>query len=356
MVSRIGGDEFTVILEEVAHEDAAKSVAAKIIAAFVDPFQVEGKELFLSSSVGIALYPRDSEDPGVLMTQADFAMYEAKADGRNRYALHSEHMASVVHHRLALENALHYAIERNELTMHYQLRVSAADHTPTGTEALLRWNNPELGSVPPGEFIPVAEHSGQILEIGEWALRTACLQHTAWREEGLQPGLMAVNISAVQFKQGNFVERVARIIEETEMQATALELELTESMLASNPENAVLVMQRLRQLGIGLAIDDFGTGYSSLSYLKRFPASRIKIDRSFVRDIDMNQEDAAIAAAIVALARNLNIDVTAEGIETSGQLAHLSGLACADYQGYFFAKPLAADQIRAALLPRVPAA
>ncbi|WP_053937600.1 putative bifunctional diguanylate cyclase/phosphodiesterase [Amantichitinum ursilacus] len=355
VVSRIGGDEFTVILEDIADTDAARAVAAKIVAAFVTPVVIDEKELFLSSSVGIALYPRDSTDPGMLMTQADFAMYEAKANGRNQYALHSEQMASVVLQRLALENALHHAIERNELSLHYQLRISASDHLPTGTEALLRWQHPEMGQIAPGDFIPVAEHSGMILDIGEWALRRACEQHTEWREAGLAPGIMAVNISAVQFKQGDFVERVLRIVSETRMVAGQLELELTESMLADNPENAAAVMQQLRNHGIGLAIDDFGTGYSSLSYLKRFPASRIKIDRSFVHDIDLNQEDAAIAAAIVALARNLNIDVTAEGVETGAQLAHLAPLACADYQGFYFARPLPADEVRAALLPHTAA-
>ncbi|GGP22679.1 putative bifunctional diguanylate cyclase/phosphodiesterase [Silvimonas iriomotensis] len=349
MVSRIGGDEFTVILEDLGGENAARAVAGKIVAAFLPPFNIEGKELFLSSSVGLALFPKDSADPGDLMKQADFAMYEAKSAGRNRFALHSEHMAQAASQRLVMESALHHAIERSEFYLAYQIRVSALDGTPTGTEALLRWRSPELGEVTPVEFIPVAEHSGQILEIGLWVLRQACRQHSAWRAQGLQPGLMAVNISAVQFRQAGFVDQVAAILDETGMKPHELELELTESMLMANPESAVMVMHALRELGVGLAIDDFGTGYSSLSYLKRFPASRIKIDKSFVRDIDINQEDAAIAAAIVALARSLNIEVTAEGVETDEQLAHLNRLDCADYQGYYFAQPLAAEDIRFAL-------
>ncbi|GGP27125.1 putative bifunctional diguanylate cyclase/phosphodiesterase [Silvimonas amylolytica] len=349
MVSRIGGDEFTVILEELGGENAARAVAGKVVAAFLAPFNIDGKELFLSSSVGLALFPKDSAEPGELMKQADFAMYEAKTGGRNRFALHSEHMAQEANQRLVMETALRHAMERNEFYLAYQIRVSATDGTPTGTEALLRWRSPELGDITPAEFIPVAEHSGQIIEIGRWVLQQACRQHSIWRAQGLQPGLMAVNISVVQFRQAGFVEQVAAILAETGMKAHDLELELTESMLMANPENAVMMMHALRALGVGLAIDDFGTGYSSLSYLKRFPASRIKIDQSFVRDIDINQEDAAIAAAIVALARSLNIEVTAEGIETDEQLAHLNRLDCADYQGYYFAQPLTAEDIRFAL-------
>ncbi|KPC52299.1 Phytochrome-like protein cph2 [Amantichitinum ursilacus] len=349
VVSRIGGDEFTVILEDVVDEQAAKDVAANIVEAFAAPFQVEGKELFLSSSIGVAFYPKDSEDAASLMKHADLAMYEAKSAGRGRFALHSQHTAKAAQSRLEIERGLHHAIDRHEFSVVYQMRISATDGLPTGMEALLRWNHPELGLVPPSEFIPAAEHTGQIVEIGEWVLRQACMQHGSWRAEGMDPGIMAVNISGVQFRQADLVQRIQAILVETGMKASELELELTESMLASNPDTAVTVMKDLRQLGIGLAIDDFGTGYSSLSYLKSFPASRIKIDKSFVRDIDINREDAAIASAIVALAQSLNIEVTAEGVETSGQLAHLSELECTDYQGYFFAKPLAPSEVRKSL-------
>jgi len=340
VVSRIGGDEFTVILEDIEQVQDVATIAAKLVEGFRLPLQVGTAELHCTLSLGIAIAPRDSADIGELMRQADFAMYHAKAEGRNGFQFHSERMGHSARSKLAIEHALRHAIERNEFTLHYQVRVSARSKQPVGMEALLRWHSPELGAVGPCDFIPVAEETGMILPLGAWVLRTACAQHTAWRLEGLQPGVMGINVSARQFRQADFVAQVRDIALEAGVNPAHIELELTESMLMSDPERAATLMGELRALGFGIAIDDFGTGFSSLSHLKRFPATKLKIDRSFVSGIAHNSEDAAIAAAIVALAGTLNIQVTAEGVETEGQRASLDELACNEYQGFLFSHPL----------------
>jgi diguanylate cyclase (GGDEF)-like protein len=349
VVSRIGGDEFTVIVDGIDTVDALQVIASKVVEGFQRPLTVNGAELFVTLSIGIAVAPDDGCDVGELLKRADFAMYQVKADGRNAFQFHSETMSAASRGRLAIERGLRHALERKEFALHYQVRVSAKSGLPVGMEALLRWNSPELGAVPPADFIPVAEETGLILPLGEWVLRTACEQHSQWRGEGFHPGVMAVNVSARQFRQPDFAGQVLRIAGQAGTRPQDIELEVTESMLMHDPEAAAVQMTRLREVGFGIAVDDFGTGYSSLSHLKRFPASRIKIDRYFVRDIDTDPDDAAIATAIVALARSLHIPVTAEGIETPGQLLQLGKLDCSEYQGFLFSQPLPPESMREVL-------
>jgi len=353
-VSRIGGDEFTVIVENVGEVQSLAAIATKLIEAFVRPVLVDGTEVFVTLSIGIAISPLDSSEGDELMRQADFAMYHAKAEGRDAFRFHTERMGEAAQRRLAIERALRHALERQEFTVHYQVRVGAATRQPVGMEALLRWNSPELGPVRPDEFVPIAEDIGIIQSLGAWVLRSACTQHTAWRLEGLQPGMMGVNVSARQFREPDFAATVARIAAQAGIAPEQLELEVTESLLMTDPESASMQMSQLRRSGFGIAIDDFGTGYSSLSHLKHFPATKIKIDRSFVRTIDTDPDDAAIAASIVALAKAVGILVTAEGVETEAQLARLALLECSEYQGYLFSEPLPAQGMADVLRQGIP--
>lgn len=338
-LGRLGGDEFVVLLPRLERAEDAAVVARKLIAALQAPLRVEGHELTVSTSIGIAVYPADGSDVSTLLKHADVAMYCAKDEGRNCYHYFKPEMDVHALERLMLENALRRAIERDELVLHYQPQVAADDGRVVACEALVRWQHPELGLLQPVQFIAVAEESGLIVPLGEWVLETACRQLAAWNAAGLDL-VVAVNISALQFRHGMFFDDVRRILRETGADPARLELELTESALMQPTPEVLSRMQQLRDLGIGLALDDFGTGYSSLSYLKRLPIRRLKLDRSFVKDLPDDAEDVAIAMATLSLARDLGMDVVAEGVEEEVQRQFLAERGCRIMQGYLFSRPL----------------
>jgi len=343
-IARLGGDEFTIIIENLAHADQASFVAQKIQKALADPLVTQGREIFVTASIGITLYPGDAADLDSLLQAADIAMYRAKEEGRNTYAFYAREMNARAVERLKMENLLRYAIERQELLLHYQPKVAVATGKIVGAEALCRWNSRELGRVPPSDFVPLAEKSGLIAPIGEWVLRTACSQSKAWQDEGLPPILMSVNLSPRQLRQKDLVEMVAAVLDDARLPAHLLELEITESMIMQESENVTAILRRLHELGIQLSVDDFGTGYSSLAYLKRFPVQKLKIDQSFVRDLTTDADDASIVKAVVVIAKSLGLKVVAEGVETQAQLAFLSKLECDEYQGYYFSEPVPAAE------------
>jgi len=354
-VSRQGGDEFVLILPDT-HADGASHVAEKLLEAVAQPYQVEGFELTVTLSIGIALYPGDGADFESLSKCADAAMYRAKHDGRNTYRFFTPEMQARSAHNLHMENALRRALERNQLLLHYQPQISLHDNRLVGVEALLRWQHPDLGMIAPADFIPLAEESGQILPIGEWVLRSAARQLKAWMDAGLVPMVMAVNLSAVQFRHPHLPELVTQILDEEKLAPQYLELELTEGVAMEDAPAAIAVMGRLHARGIRMSIDDFGTGYSSLSYLKRFKVHRLKIDQSFVRGINQDPEDRAIVSAIISLAGSLGLLTIAEGVETEEQLAFLREQGCDEVQGFHFSKPTPSDEFEAYVRAQYPAA
>lgn len=339
-VARLGGDEFVIILPGIATPADAAMVAAKIIAALATPVQVDGNDLHTSPSIGISLFPTDGPDGDTILKHADTAMYHAKAAGRNNYQFYAPEMNQAALERLDIERKLRHAIDRNELALCFQPQFKAKSSCPSGVEALLRWHHPVDGMITPDRFIPVAEETGLIVPIGEWVLVNACREMKRWIDAGLQPVRMAVNVSARQLRRRDFCETVAGVLAETGLPAELLELEITESSVMENPEEAIDILQRIGRMGVSLAIDDFGTGYSSLAYLKLFPIDHLKIDRSFVRDIEFDLNDRAIAFGTIALAHSLGLNVIAEGVETEDQLDLLRSNGCDEVQGYLFSKPL----------------
>jgi len=343
-LARLGGDEYVAILAGVAHEESIATVAKKILAMVAEPFYIDGHEIFSTCSIGIATYPTDGEDSHTLLKHADLAMYQAKEVDRNNFQFFSREMNNLVLERMMLENSMRKGLERGDFFLVYQPQVDARSGKIFGMEALLRWHHPDMGLLAPDRFIPLAEENGLIIPLGEWVLRTACRQNKSWQEQGLPPVRVAVNLSAKQFGQYHLDEVVASTLLETGLDAEWLELELTESAIMKDADKNIALLTKFKEMGISVAIDDFGTGYSSLSYLKNFPISRLKIDRSFVRDITTNPDDAAIARIIIDIARALNLNVIAEGVETRAQMQFLSFNNCEEMQGYHFSRPVPAEE------------
>ncbi len=342
-IARWGGDEFTLLLPQISSpEDAAKS-AQRIVEALKPPFRLEEHELYITSSIGIALYPLGGEDDQTLLRNADVALYRAKELGRNNYQFYTTGLNAKASELLTLESRLYQALERSELLVYYQPQVNINTWEVIGMEALVRWQHPEVGIISPNTFIPLAEENGLIIPIGEWVLQTACAQNKAWQDQGLPPLNVAVNLSSRQFQQPHLAQTVQRILTETGLEPRFLELEITESIAMQNIELTHTILRDLQQLGVRVALDDFGTGYSSLSYLKKFPFDMIKIDQSFVQDLTADPKDMAIITAAIALGRKLDLSVVAEGVETEAQLNLLRSLHCEEVQGYFFSKPLSCE-------------
>lgn len=348
-VARQGGDEFIIVLENVTNAADASIGAQKILDALIQPYIISEEKLHIGASIGIAIFPDDGNNVETLLRNSDIAMYHAKEAGRNGYQFFTPEMNQLVAERYTLGADLRHALERNELRLYFQPVIGMPNREMASMEALLRWQHPELGLVPPLKFISLAEETGLIVPIGEWVLRTVCLQIKEWQAQGYEVPRVAVNLSVRQFRHKTLVSDISRILDETEVEAHCLSLEITESMLAQNVDEATRILNQLSALGLEIAMDDFGTGYSSLSYLKRFPITTLKIDRSFVRDIATDPNDAAIIAAIIAMAGSLNMRVVAEGIETEEQLAFLTKQGCSRYQGYYFSKPLLASGIASRL-------
>ena len=354
-VARIGGDEFVIVLNSVKDIPDAAVAAERLMDTITAKFDVQGHSLSINCSLGISTFPEHGADGETLIKNADAAMYSAKESGRHNFQFFTPDMNAEVAERLSLENSLRGALERNELFLVYQPQMEIATGRITGLEALLRWQHPELGLVSPDKFIRIAENTGLIVPIGEWVLRAACTQARKWQEEGLPAVSMAVNVSAVQFRREGFCELVRRTVHDTGLDARYLELELTESLLLANAEVTVSVIQQLNSMGLTLAIDDFGTGYSNFSYMRQFQVSKLKIDRSFIRDVAANPNDAAITAAIIGMAKGLGLKVIAEGVENEEQISFLRTHHCDEIQGYYFSKPLTVDKVADKLRDSSPA-
>jgi len=344
-VARLGGDEFVIVLTAIRDFADAAVAAERLMDAMTAQFEVQGHRLSVSCSLGISIFPEHGAQSETLIKNADAAMYSAKEQGRNNVQFFAEVMNAQVAERLTLESSLRLALEKKELSLMYQPQMEIATGKIVGLEALLRWQHAELGPVPPDKFVRIAENSGLIVPIGEWVLRTACSQARKWQDEGLPAVSMAVNVSAVQFRQEGFCETILRVLDETGLAPQYLELELTESLLLTSADVTLSVLQKLRTMGVTLAIDDFGTGYSSFSYLRQFRVSKLKIDRSFIQHVASNPNDAAITTAIISMAKSLNLKVIAEGVEDEAQMSFLRAHHCDEIQGYYFSKPLAADKV-----------
>lgn len=343
MVARLGGDEFAIIANNLSDADGASVIAQTVGDALSQPFQINGAEIFTAASIGITLFPEDGRHRDVLMKNADMALYHAKNSGRGKYGFYNAELNQRALRRKELERALRAAVESDQLTLKFQPKVDILQGKVVGVEALLRWDHPELGPISPTEFIPIAETSGLIVPMGDWVLRKACEQNFVWQAAGLPPVPIAVNLSAVQFKRTDLVEAVGWLIEDLGVDPSWLELEITESMIMENVDSTVKALHGLHDIGVTLAIDDFGTGHSSLAYLKRFPMDKLKIDRSFVNDVVDDADDAAIAQIIINLAKQLNLQVIAEGVETVPQLEFLRQNGCDVVQGYHFSPPIDAE-------------
>jgi diguanylate cyclase (GGDEF)-like protein/PAS domain S-box-containing protein len=350
LVGRLGGDEFAVVLSSLARPEDAAAVAQKVITAMAAPFNLHGRESYVSASIGIAICPADGGDADTLLRNADTAMYSAKEQGRNNYQPYTPKMDERASLRLQMDARLRGALERREFLLHYQPKVDLATGAISGSEALLRWQDPQEGLISPARFVPILEDNGLIIPVGEWVLQTACEQIKAWQASGIKPRPVSVNVSARQFQQKQLDAIVSRIIRDAGIDPALIRLELTESLLMRDAEETIRVLASLKTSGVTLAVDDFGTGYSSLAYLKRFPLDELKIDASFVRDITTEPEDAEITVAIISLAHNLDLRVVAEGVETEVQVLFLRSHGCDEMQGYYFARPQSAEECTRILL------
>jgi diguanylate cyclase (GGDEF)-like protein len=354
-VSRLGGDEFVLILNDQSNNEIIFRAMQRILGEVCQPIAIEGKELYVTCSAGISLFPQDGADVDTLLKNADAAMYRAKEHGRNNFQFYTSEMNRLVTERLSLETSLRRALERDEFILHYQPKLDLKSGVVVGAEALVRWRHPELGLVYPDRFIPLAEETGLIVRVGEWVLRTACAQNRAWQDAGLPPITVSVNLSARQFRQDGLFRMVARILSETGLRPEHLELELTESMVMHNVDAAISILNGLKEIGVRLSVDDFGTGYSSLSYLKQFPIGILKIDRAFVHDIrGAGRDDGLIAQAIISLGHSLKLRIIAEGVEDGAQLDFLKARRCDEAQGYLFSRPVPPEEFEL-LLAAVPA-
>jgi diguanylate cyclase (GGDEF)-like protein/PAS domain S-box-containing protein len=345
IVSRIGGDEFTLLLPDLYDKEEAITVASRIIQSFRVPFEIAGHRFVLSPSLGIAFYPQHGITADDLLKRADIALYYVKEHGRGYYEFYSPDMETRSLEQLLLENELRMALEKEQFELYYQPKINIKTGKMIGMETLIRWVHPQLGTISPAKFIPITEETGLIVPLGEWILRKACSQNKRWQNQGYPPVSISVNLSVLQFKQDNIVERIQAILHETELDPCWLELEITESVLMDGSHDAIAKLHHLKQLGIHISIDDFGTGYSSLSYLKSFPVDTLKIDSSFVRDLDKDKHGQAIVTAIISMANTLKLNVIAEGIETEEQLAVLNQEGCHEGQGYLFSRPVTTDRI-----------
>ena len=343
-VSRPGGDEFVVLLSELEHPEDAAVCAKKMLTALTAPHRIAQHDVHVTVSIGVSTYPEDGQDAETLVKSADTAMYQAKENGRNNYEFFRQDMNIRAVERQSLEGSLSRALERHEFVLHYQPKINLEKGAITGAEALIRWLHLDRGLIPPAQFVPIAEDTGLLLPIGQWVLHEACRQARAWLDAGLRPVPVAVNISAVEFRDKGFLEGVRAILKDTRLEPRYLELELTESVLMQHAESTASVLQALKAMGVQLAVDDFGTGYSSLSYLRRFPIDTLKVDRSFVRQITADADDAIIASAVISMGKSLKLRVVAEGVETREQLAFLQDQRCDEGQGYYFSRPVVAEQ------------
>jgi diguanylate cyclase (GGDEF)-like protein len=345
VIARLGGDEFVLLIEEIGDAATLTEIARKLLAAVSDLGRIDGRELNVTLSIGICTCPADGRDAKTLLAGADIAMYRAKALGRNGFCFYSAELQSHTPEKLALEAGLRHGLERDEFRVHYQPKIDMETGAITGVEALLRWQHPEMGLLLPEKFIQLAEETGMIVPIGLWTLREVCTRAKAWKDAGLPRMLVAVNLSASQFREEQLVPQLAEILKSTGIDADILELEITESMVMRDPDEAVKLMRNLRAMGVGLTIDDFGTGYSSLGYLKRFPINSLKVDRSFVRDLAHSSDDVAITRAVIAMAHSLQMNVIAEGVELREQLDVLRKEGCDEFQGYLCRPPLVEEDL-----------
>jgi diguanylate cyclase (GGDEF)-like protein/PAS domain S-box-containing protein len=343
-VARQGGDEFIILLTDLSTQEAAVDVAVKLLESFSVPFMIDGRMLHVTTSIGAAIYPTDAQDATALLSNADMAMYRAKEEGGNSFQFYSGEMTHRTKERLEIGSALAHALDRQEFELLYQPKVDIRTGDICGMEALIRWHHPHRGLVSPTAFIPVAEETGLILPIGEWALETACVQNKAWQSANLQPVPVAVNLSPRQFGQDGLADMVARHLDQSGLDAKYLELEVTEGVMINDPDRALTILQGIRDLSVNLSLDDFGTGYSSLAYLQRFPFAKLKIDSAFVADITSNASNAAITLAIIDIAHRLNLRVVAEGVETEEQLSYLRHHLCDEIQGFYFSQPVPASE------------
>ncbi|MDO8752592.1 MAG: EAL domain-containing protein, partial [Anaerolineales bacterium] len=339
-IARLAGDEFLILLQDIGNADSASQTAQRIQEAMQEPFQAAGHQLVVTCGIGISIYPEHGTDAATLIKSATAAMYFTKASGRGTFCFFTPEVNALSAERLLMENELRQALKNDELILHYQPQLDLSTNTLAGFEALVRWNHPGRGMVPPGQFISVAEEAGLIVQIGEQVMRKACFQAKQWQEQGLSIVPVAVNVSSVQFRQKEFLTSVESALHDSGLGFVYLELELTESLLLSNADMVIEVLGELKSMGVKLSIDDFGTGYSSLSYLKRLPVHKLKIDQSFVQGLPVNQDDVAIVRAIIGIASSLHMKVIAEGVETNEQLEFLRAHGCDEIQGYFYGKPL----------------
>lgn len=345
IISRFGGDEFAALMRDIDDPEAARAAASRILSAVAEPYSLDGDEYHLSASIGISTYPGDSGDAAALLRNSELAMYRAKDQGKNNFQFHSPQMNARSFEQVVLERFLRRAIELDEFLLYYQPQVEVATGRVVGAEALLRWNHPGMGMMPPVKFIPLAEETGLIVPIGRIVLMRACVDAKRWQDAGAHDFRIAVNLSPRQFAHSDLVSDVRHILEDTGLPPETLELEITESMVMDKPERATAILHELRALGIQLAIDDFGTGYSSLGYLKRFPVNTLKVDRSFIKDIPDDTDDVAITNAVIAMGRSLRLSVVAEGVETAGQAEFLRNNGCDLMQGYLTGKPMPAAEL-----------